>query len=153
VDANEFVSVNDFDNFGVGTRVYKVVNDQLTPVTVTAIERVEEEVNVYYVTSSTYYNIISDEFLTTNGNVITSNFYGFDTNITWPATRAQFIADPNNLYTYADFVDIGIPLRMFNDLRLGEASYLQRYGITLQMFKNYLVTNRVVEDMVPYDDE
>lgn len=153
VDANEFVSVNDFDNFGVGTRVYKVVNDQLTPVTVTAIERVEEEVNVYYVTSSTYYNIISDEFLTTNGNVITSNFYGFDTNITWPATRAQFIADPNNLYTYADFADIGIPLRMFNDLRLGEASYLQRYGITLQMFKDYLVTNRVIEDMVPYDDE
>ncbi len=153
VDTNEFVSVDDFSRFGVGSRVYKVIDDQLTPVTVTNIERVEQEVNVYYVTSSMYYNIISDEFLTTNGYVITSNFYGFDDNITWPSTRAEFIADPNNLYTYADFADIGIPLRMFNDLRLGEAAYLQRYGITLQMFKDYLVENRVIEDMVPYDDE
>ena len=153
VDANEFVSIDDFDHFGIGTRVYKVVDDQLTPVTVTNIERVEQEVNVYYVTSSTYYNIISNDFLTTNGYVLTSNFYGFDANITWPAARNEFISNPSNLYTYADFADIGIPLRMFNDLRLGEAAYLQRYGVTLEMFKDYLVTNRVVEDMVPYDDE
>ena len=154
VDANKFVSVDDFDSFGIGTRVYKVVNDQLTPVTVTNIERVEQEVNVYYVTSSTYYNIISDEFLTTNGYVITSNFYGFEGNVQWPAARAEFISDPNNLYTYLDFADIGISQRLFNDLRLGEAKYLDiHYGITLQMFKDYLVSNRVVEDMVPYDDE
>ncbi|MBQ3352921.1 hypothetical protein IJG89_01040 [Candidatus Saccharibacteria bacterium] len=153
IDANEFVSVDDFNKFGVGTRVYKVINDQLTPVTVTNIERIQRQVNIYYITSSTYYNIISDDFLTTNGYVITSNFYGFEGNVQWPSTRAEFIADPNNLYTYADFADIGIPLRMFNDLRLGEAAYLQRYGITLQMFKNYLVANRVIEDMVPYDDE
>ena len=153
VDANEFVSVDDSSKFGVGTRVYKVIDDQLTPVTVTNIERVEQEVNVYYITSSTYYNIISDDFLTTNGYVITSNFYGFEGNIQWPAVRQQFISDPNNLYTYADFADIGIPLRLFNDLRLGEAAYLQRYGITLQMFKSYLVSNRVIEGMVPYDDE
>ncbi|MBR3228904.1 hypothetical protein IKF67_01575 [Candidatus Saccharibacteria bacterium] len=153
VDANEFVSVDDSSRFGVGTRVYKVIDDQLTPVTVTNIETINQEVNVYYVTSSTYYNIISDEFLTTNGYVITSNFYGFAENVTWPSNRAEFISDPNNLYTYADFADIGIPLRLFNDLRLGEAAYLQRYGITLQMFKDYLVSNRVVEDMVPYDDE
>lgn len=153
VDANEFVSVDDFEHFGVGTRVYKVVDDQLTPVTVTSIERVEEAVNVYYVTSSTYYNIISDDLITTNGYVLTSNFYGFDENLKWPAVRAEFISNPANLYTYEDFADIGIPLRMFNDLRLGEASYLQNYGITLQMFKDYLVSNKVIEDMVPYDDE
>lgn len=153
VDANEFVSVDDFSKFGIGTRVYKVVDDQLTPVTVTNIERVEQQVNIYYITSSTYYNIISDDFLTTNGYVITSNFYGFEGNVQWPAARAEFISNPDNLYTYEDFADIGIPLRMFNDLRLGEAAYLQRYGITLQMFKDYLVSNRVIEDMVPYDDE
>lgn len=154
VDANEFVSVDDFSKFGVGTRVYKVVDDQLSVVTVTNIERIEQEVNVYYVTSSMYYNIISDDLITTNGYVLTSNFYGFDENLKWPAIRAEFISNPANLYTYADFADIGIPLRMFNDLRLGEAKYLEiHYGITLQMFKDYLVSNRVVEDMVPYDDE
>jgi len=154
VNANEFVSVDDPSRFYVGLTVYKVENDQLVPVTVTNIEQIEETVNVYYVTSSNYYNIISNNLLTTNGNVITSNFYGFEEeNIKWPATRDEFLSDPDNLYKYEDFVDIGIPLRMFNDLRLGEAAYLQRYGISLEDFKNYLVDNNVVTNMVPYDDE
>jgi hypothetical protein len=134
-------------------RVYKVVGDQLAVVTVESIERVQEEINVYHVISSQYYNIISNNILTTNGYVLTSNFYGFeDQNIKWPQARADFISNPNNLYTYNDFADI-LPLRMFNDLRLGEASYLQRYGITLQDFRQYLISNKVVEGMVPYDDE
>ena len=126
----------------------------MVPVTVTSIEQKHEEKRMYYITSSKYYNIISNDILTTNGNVITSNFYGFEpTNIKWPAARDEFISNPDNLYTYDDFADIGIPLRMFNDLRLSEAAYLKRYGITLEDFKQYLVDNRVVEDMVPYDDE
>ncbi|MBR3329115.1 hypothetical protein IKG29_01115 [Candidatus Saccharibacteria bacterium] len=155
VNANEFVSVDDPSRFYVGLTVYKVDNNgQLVPVTVTSIEQKHEEKRMYYITSSKYYNIISNDILTTNGNVITSNFYGFEpTNIKWPAARDEFISNPDNLYTYDDFADIGIPLRMFNDLRLSEAAYLKRYGITLEDFKQYLVDNRVVEDMVPYDDE
>lgn len=154
VDANEFISTDDPTRFYPGVRIYKVENDQLVIVTVSSIEMVEEEVGAYHVISSQYYNIIANDVLTTNGYVITSNFYGFVDNVKWPDTRAEFISDPNNLYTYADFEDIGIPLRMFNDLRLGEAKYLDiYYGITLQMFKEYLVSNGVISGMVPYDDE
>ena len=154
VDAHEFISTDDPSRFYPGVRIYKVENDQLTIATVVSIEIVEEEVGAYHVISSQYYNIIANDVLTTNGYTITSNFYGFEDNAKWPVSRAEFISDPNNLYTYADFADIGIPLRMFNDLRLGEAKYLDiYYGITLQMFKDYLVSNQVIEGMLPYDDE
>lgn len=154
VRANEFISVDDPSRFYPGLEIYKVEGDQLVVVTVESIELVEEEVNVYHILSSQYYNVVANDVLTTDGFVITSNFYGFtDENIMWPAARAEFIANPANLYTYEDFADIGIPLRMFNDLRLREASYLQRYGITLEMFKTYLVSQGVIDGMVPYDDE
>ena len=154
VNANEFISVDDSIKFHEGVEIYKVEGDQLVARTVENIEIVNEEVAVYHLLSSQYYNVVANDILTTDGFVLTSNFYGFtEHNIMWPEARNQFIADPNNLYTYADFADIGVPFRMFNDLRLREASYLQRYGITLEMFKQYLVSQGVIEGMVPYDDE
>ena len=154
VNANEFISVDDSIKFHEGVEIYKVEGDQLVARTVENVEIVNEEVAVYHLLSSQYYNVVANDILTTDGFVLTSNFYGFtEHNIMWPEARNQFIADPNNLYTYADFADIGVPFRMFNDLRLREASYLQRYGITLEMFKQYLVSQGVIEGMVPYDDE
>ena len=154
VNDNEFIAVDDPSKFYPGAKVYKVVGDQLVAVTVQSIETVVEDVNVYHLLSSQYYNVVANDFLTTDGFVLTSNFYGFtDENIMWPEERNIFISDPNNLYTYADFADIGIPFRMYNDLRLREASYLQRYGITLDMFKSYLISQGVLDGMVPYDDE
>ncbi|MBO7131810.1 InlB B-repeat-containing protein [Candidatus Saccharibacteria bacterium] len=154
VNANQFISVDDPSNFHPGTVIYKVEGNQLVAVAVEKIEIIEEEVMVYHLLSSQYYNVVANDILTTDGFVLTSNFYGFtDTNIMWPEARNEFLSHPENLYTYEDFEDIGIPLRMFNDLRLREASYLQRYGITLDMFKHYLLTQGVMSGMVPYDDE
>lgn len=148
VDRNEFISV-DSEGFGVGTRVYKVnENNELEIITVTSIERVEEEVNYYHVVSSQYYNIIANNIITTDGAVYLSNLYGFDDNIKWPALREEIISDPDNLYTYEDFEDIGMPLKMFNDLRVQEGKYLaSRYGITLEAFKAYLVSNQLNTDI------
>ena len=154
VAANAFISVDDSSNFHPGTVIYKIEGDQLVAVAVKGVEIVEEEVYVYHLLSSQYYNVVANDILTTDGFTLTSNFYGFtDTNIMWPEARNEFLSNPDNLYTYEDFADIGIPLRMFNDLRLREASYLQRYGVTLEMFKHYLVTQGVISGMVPYDDE
>ena len=154
VNANQFISVDDPSNFHPGTVIYKVEGNQLVAVAVEKIEIIEEEVMVYHLLSSQYYNVVANDILTTDGFVLTSNFYGFtDTNIMWPEARNEFLSHPENLYTYEDFEDIGVPLRMFNDLRLREASYLQRYGITLDMFKHYLLTQGVMSGMVPYDDE
>ena len=152
VDRNAFVSI-DSENFGVGSRVYKVNdNDELEVITVTNIEIVEEEVHYYHVVSSQYYNIIANNVITTDGAVYLSNLYGFDENIKWPATREQIMSDPNNLYTYEDFEDIGMPRRMFDELRVREAKYLANvYGITLDVFKAYLVSNQLNTDIwLPY---
>ncbi|MBR3353582.1 hypothetical protein IKG49_03260, partial [Candidatus Saccharibacteria bacterium] len=118
------------------------------------VEIINQEVTVYHLLSSQYYNVVANDILTTDGFTLTSNFYGFtDHNIMWPEARNEFLSHPENLYTYEDFADIGIPLRMYNDLRLREAAYLQRYGVTLEMFKQYLTSQGVLSGMMPYDDE
>ena len=155
VDNNEFISVDDPTRFYPGVRIYKVQDDELVPVTVVSTERVEGIINIYHVVSRQYYNVIANDVLTTDGTVMLSNLYGFDENIKWPILRDQVISDPNNLYTYADFVDIGLPERMFNELRVAEAKFLCiRYGLTLEQFKLYLLGNQLNPDMwLPYDDE
>ena len=152
VDANAFVSV-DSEYFGVGSRIYKVnEDDELEIITVTNIEFVEEEVGYYHVVSSQYYNILANRIITTDGAVYLSNLYGFDENLKWPAVRDEVLSDPDNLYTYEDFEDIGMPLKMFNDLRVREAKYLAtKYGITLEAFKGYLISNQLNTDIwLPY---
>ena len=153
-DANEFISVDNPERFYVGVNVYKVVDDELVPVTVESIEYVREEVSVYHVVSAKYYNVIANDLLTTDGTVMLSNLYGFEDNIKWPELRNEIISNPDNLYTYADFEDIGMPRRMFDDLRVAEGKYLYiKYGMTLDVFKYYLVNNQLNPDMwLPYDD-
>lgn len=148
VDKNEFVSV-DSPDFTIGTRIYKVnENDELQIVTVTSIETVEEEVGYYHVVSSQYYNILANDVITTDGAVYLSNLYGFDENIKWPAIREEIMSDPNNLYTFEDFADIGLPRKMFDDLRVREAKYLaEKYGISLEVFKWYLLSNQLNTDI------
>ena len=132
-----------------GSRIYKVnSNDELEIVTVTSIEHIQEEVNYYHVVSSQYYNIIANGIITTDGATYLSNLYGFDENIKWPAIREEVISDPDNLYTFEDFADIGLPRKMFDDLRVREAKYLAtKYGITLDVFKWYLVSNQLNTDI------
>lgn len=148
VDRNEFISIDDSE-FNVGTRIYKVnENDELEVITATSIERVEEEVHYYHVVSSQYYNIIANNVITTDGAVYLSNLYGFDENIKWPAIREEIMSNPNNLYTFEDFEDIGMPRKMFDDLRVREGKYLAtKYGITLEAFKDYLLSNQLNTDI------
>ena len=148
VDRNAFISVDD-EEFGVGSRVYKVnANDELEAITVTSIEVVTEEVHYYHVVSSQYYDVIANGVITTDGAVYLSNLYGFDENIKWPELRNEVISDPDNLYTFEDFADIGMPRKMFDDLRVGEAKYLaSAYGISLEAFKGYLISNQLNTDI------
>lgn len=141
VDHNAFISVDDYDKFKVGTKVYKVENDKLKEVTVTKIEQVAEQVNYYHVVSSRYYNVIANDFLTTDGTVILSNLYGFDKNITWPSIRDELMKNPNNKYQYKDLAD-ALPHYMFVGMRAEEGKVLANYGLTLDLFKGYLKANQ-----------
>lgn len=142
VDLYKFVSVDNPEEFNVGTTVYKLEGDQLVPVLVTEIETVYEEVSYHHVVSASVYNIIANGLLTTDGTVILSNRYGgFDTPVKWPAIRQLIISNPANLYSYDDFKDF-MPYRIFIDLRVAEGKVLEQY-LPLEVFRRYLKENVV----------
>lgn len=147
MDMNMFVSVDDMDNFKVGTRVAKI--DEFGNIYTTMVESIElvnDVVNYYHVVSTRYYNIIANDFLTTDGTVILSNLFGFDKNITWGSIRDMVISDKNNLYTYQE-LDI-LPYYMFKGLRAEEGKHLINYGISRELFRFYLSANQLNKNML-----
>ena len=147
IDKNMFVSVDDIDNFKVGTKVAKVDRKgKIYTVSVESIEIINEVVKYYHVVSTRYYNIIANDFLTTDGTVILSNLYGFDKNITWSNTRDMVVNNKNNLYTYQE-LNI-LPYYMFKGLRAEEGKYLNNYGISHEMFISYLNANQLNSNML-----
>ncbi|MGM9878327.1 MAG: hypothetical protein ACI33S_06750 [Bacilli bacterium] len=149
MDLNRFVSVDNREEFDVGTNV-AIMNDDKTgfiSTSVVSIEYVYEEVNYYHVVSTRYYNIIANNILTTDGTVILSNLYGFDDNIMW-LNRNQVINDKNNLYDYIEFNDI-MPYYMFSGLRASEGKYLANLGfLSKETFKYYLLQNQMNKEML-----
>ena len=149
MDLNKFVSVDNREEFDIGTNV-AIMNEDKTgfiSTTVVSIEYVYEEVNYYHVVSTRYYNIIANNILTTDGTVILSNLYGFDDNIMW-LNRNQVINDKNNLYDYSEFNDI-MPYYMFSGLRASEGKYLANLGyLSKETFKYYLLQNQMNKDML-----
>lgn len=148
MDINRFVSVDNREEFDIGTNVAIMNNDKtgFISTSVVSIEKVYEEVNYYHVVSTRYYNIIANNILTTDGTVILSNLYGFDDNIMW-LNRNQVIKDKNNLYDYLEFSDI-MPYYMFSGLRASEGKYLANLGyLSKETFRHYLLHNQMNDDM------
>lgn len=139
-DLNRFVSVDNKSEFYIGANIIKIENNKLKTVKVTKIEYINEKVNYYHVVSSRYYNIIANDFLTTDGTVILSNLYGFDNNLKW-------INKNNNKYSYNDFKDI-VPFYMFVGMRMEEAYNLIEYGLDLNSFKYYLKLNQLNDNIL-----
>lgn len=141
----QFISVDDLDAFKVGTEVIKI--DDLGNryiVSVRKISYIKEKVNYYHVVSTRYYNIIANDFLTTDGTVILSNLYGFDEDIRW---GKHSVSDG---YTY-DELNI-MPYYMYIGLRAKEAKYLNNYGLNLDTFKKYLILNQLNDKMLKKPD-
>ena len=89
---------------------------------------VKERVKYYFVGSTKYFNIIANDFLTTDGNVIISNIFEFDKNLKWK-NRDNVLK-----YTYEEFDNL-IPYYMYVGTRAYEAKNLP---ISLNEFKAYL---------------
>lgn len=148
VDLNKFVSVDNREEFDIGTNVAIINEDKtgFTSTSVVSIEYIHEEVNYYHVVSTRYYNIIANKFLTTDGTVILSNLYGFNDNITWK-NRDEVINNKNNLYDYSEFSDI-MPYYLFTGLRASEGKYLSNLGyLSKDTFKYYLLQNQMNDNM------
>lgn len=138
---NQFISVDDPLMFKVGTEVIKIDEfGNKYSVSIKNISYIEEKVNYYHVVSTRYYNIIANDFLTTDGTVILSNLYGFDKNIIWGPHSTE------DIYSYED-LDI-MPYYMYKGLRAGEAKYLNNYGLNLNTFKEYLLMNQLNDKML-----
>ena len=150
LDDNKFVNILDNDEYiKIGTNVAKVVNGSIVPVSVVSVETINEEVEYYYVASSIYYNIISEDLITTSDQITTgvtlSNMYGFDSNIKWPSVRKSIINAPGALYTYED-LNI-MPYYLYYGSRGAETKLFVNLGFaTTPALLEYLRTTQLNPD-------
>ena len=136
---NKYVDVNS-DDLKVGDKVVSIKNG-ISYVKVTSIEKVQEEINYYHVISTRYFNLITNNILTTYeiyNNV--SNFMGFGNNLKWQNTEIV----RSDMFTYDDFTYLDKYL--FKVFRLEETKYLLNTGLVTQeqfndLYNNYLMDN------------
>ena len=136
---NKYVDVNS-DDLKVGDKVVSIKNG-ISYVKVTSIEKVQEEINYYHVISTRYFNLITNNILTTYeiyNNV--SNFMEFDNNLKWKNTDVV----RSDMFTYDDFTYLDKYL--FKVFRLEETKYLLNTGLVTQeqfndLYNNYLMDN------------
>lgn len=128
VDLNEYVSVIDREKFDIGTRVIKINdNNEKEVVTVVNIEKIEEPVKYYHVSSTYYHNVIAENILTTDAILVVSNMFTFDDNLAWTEERENFINN-NQLFVYEDWAHV-FPEHIFKGFRMAEAMILQHKGL------------------------
>ena len=137
-DHNKFINFND-EEFKVGTNIAKVNEDNsFGKVTITKIETINEDTTYFFVGSTTYYNIIANNILTTDVNTMISNLYGFKEDATWPEEKSTLVE--NNELDYSYFQDV-LPYYIYKGFRVKEAGFLINYNfITLDEFKYYITT-------------
>ena len=141
-DENKFVNFKDRDHFHIGTNVKKLNGDKLTTVSVTNIEKINEFKHYYFVASTRYYNIISDDFITTDRYTDITNLYPFNDNITWSDNRVVKTID----YEYLSDV---LPYYMYKGFRAGEVAILLDDNRTnVALFKDYIKNSIIADNML-----
>lgn len=120
VDKLKYVDVSNKNEFGIGSRIYKLDHDKLKIVKVTNIERINETVKYYNIVSTVYYNIIANDLLTSDTTSSISNIYGFNEDATYSENYYK-ISNEKGL----DYNDICfIPYYLYNGLNLRNAKSL-----------------------------
>lgn len=134
-DTNTFVKIEDLK---IGDHIAKVDNKgKLHKVALTKKRQVIKKVKYYHVVSTYFYDIIANNYITTDDEVSLTNIYKFNSNIKWLNYTTE------NRYTYNDFKDI-LPYSMYKGLRVEDAAKLP---IDIDMFKYYLMKNQLNEEM------
>lgn len=149
-DLNKVVSVDNPSEFYIGMNVAKLNGKKLEKVTVTNIEIIYEKVKYYHICTSKYYNIFAEDILTTDGTTMITNLFSYGDHANWINPDSE----KEKTYTYDDFKDIA-PYYMYYAGRMRFAYYLKQVGVSLDMFKYYLITNQLNPKMlkeVPADE-
>ena len=142
-DINKFVSVNDKENFHIGTNILKInKSKELKQVQVTKIETINKKAKYYFIASTRYYNVISNNFITTDGFTEITNLYPFDNKISWSEDRIVKEIE----YSYLEDV---LPYYLFKGFRAGELAILLDNNMTnIDDFKGYISSLIVSDDML-----
>lgn len=139
---NKYVNINS-DEFKVGDEVVNL-KDGIKYITVTSIEEVEEEVKYYHVITNRYFNMITNDILTTYeiyNNV--SNYHGFGENLKWvnypPSESLLSYEDMISQFGYVDKY-------LFKAFKMEDINYGLTNGVISvddlnDLFSNYLMNN------------
>ena len=136
---NKYVDISSGE-LQIGDEVVKL-NNGIGYVKITNIETVDEEVKYYHVISTRYFNLITNNLLTTYEifeNV--SNFMDFGKNLKWKNTGVV----RSDMYTYNDFTYL--PKYIYKAFRLEETKYLVNSGLVTKdefayLFNKFLTDN------------
>jgi len=111
-EKNKYVDVSNKNEFDVGSKVFKLKNNKLKEVKVTKIEYIEENIEYFDVLSTTHYNVIANDFITTDIITQYANIlYDFDDN----AVFKYFTRVSNS--EQIDYKDVNyIPYNLFKDV-------------------------------------
>ena len=153
MDDNKFVNIYDDENgfVKIGTKVAKEVEGKIVPIKVVKVETINEKIKYYYVASSIYYNVISENIITTSDQIVPgvtlSNMYGFDNNIKWPPLRKKIISEKGALYDYKDLSIM--PYYLYYGSRGNETKLFVNLGYaTTPQLIDYLLRTQLNPDKV-----
>ena len=137
-DDNRYVDVLNRNEFNIGTKVKKVRKKdgkyEFYDVSVKNIEKVYGKINYYDVVTTRFYNLISNDILTSDGRTALSNYYEFKENLLW-SDRRQYAVKNNIAMDYKDFK--GVPYYLFHGLKAQDGAVIIKYNyMTEQEFKN-----------------
>ena len=137
-----FVSVDNPEEFHVGSKIAKVTKDGkgYETVTVKSIETKYETVKYYLFATTKYFNVIANDIITTDGNLALSNLYGFTDDITWPKEVRDYALQ--DVYSYSELSDV-MPYYMFKGMRAGEGKFLTNFGLDLSTYRQFI---RMIND-------
>lgn len=136
-ELNRFVSVDNPEEFHIGSKIAKINKNKTGFDTVEVVQITEKQktINYYQIASTRYFNIIADDFLTTDGHLMISNLYGFTNKMTWDNNiRTMAMKD---VYTYDELKDV-VPYYIFKGMRAEEGKVLSSQGLTLDAYRDFL---------------
>jgi hypothetical protein len=135
-EKNKYVDVSNKNEFDVGSKVFKLKNNKLKEVKVTKIEYIEENIEYFDVLSTTHYNVIANDFITTDIITQYANIlYDFDDN----AVFKYFTRVSNS--EQIDYKDVNyIPYNLFKGCNLNNTLYLvENSGMNMESLGKFLL--------------
>ena len=135
-EKNKYVDVSNKEEFDVGSKVYKIENSKLKEVTATKIEYIEQKVEYYDVLSTTHYNIIANDLITTDIITQYANIlYDFDDKVVFK--NFDKVSNSKQI----DYKDATcIPYNLFKGCNLNNTLFLVKYsGLNLKALGEFLI--------------